>query len=287
MYFNQEWEKFHGLETDYVKLYYYDFHPGYSDTYHSYAYHRICTIIDGEKRVRVGDEQEDFIYNKDEYVLLSPHSNVHMTMPIHTQALVLELSDHLIEDVTHKVSTQLDREVTFNHYDYLRGEMSGLIYNSLHTINDMRLIDQDEKEQHFFIDLAVQKLTYGLLKEKKSREFLIKDYHHPMRQALDMIKHNYNKGITVSEIAYNLYMSVPSFSNQFKRYFGITPKQYLNRYKIEKSKTLLLEKTVSEVAYILGYSNVSSFIDVFKKTSGMTPKKYQLIKRGLDKHLLI
>ncbi len=114
---------------------------------------------------------------------------------------------------------------------------------------------------------------------------MIKDYHHPMRQALDMIKHNYNKGITVSEIAYNLYMSVPSFSNQFKRYFGITPKQYLNRYKIEKSKTLLLEKTVSEVAYILGYSNVSSFIDVFKKTSGMTPKKYQLIKRGLDKHI--
>lgn len=163
-------KKFHGLETDYVKLYYYDFHPGYSDTYHSYAYHRICTIIDGEKRVRVGDEQEDFIYNKDEYVLLSPHSNVHMTMPIHTQALVLELSDHLIEDVTHKVSTQLDREVTFNHYDYLRGEMSGLIYNSLHTINDMRLIDQDEKEQHFFIDLAVQKLTYGLLKEKKNLE---------------------------------------------------------------------------------------------------------------------
>ncbi|QUI20816.1 AraC family transcriptional regulator [Vallitalea pronyensis] len=282
MYFNQEWENFHGLETDYVKLYYYDFQPGYSDTYHSYAYHRICTIIDGQKHVCVGDEQ-DFIYTKDEYVLLSPHSKVHMTMPVTTQALVLELSDDLIKDVTNKISSTLDRDVTLNDYNYLRGRMSRLIYNSLHTINEMRLISQDEKEQHFFIDLAVQKLTYGLLKEKESREFLTRNTHHPMKQALDLIKHNYNKGITVSEIAYHLYMSVPNFSHQFKRYFGVTPKHYLMRYKIEKSKTLLYENTVSEVAYLLGYSNVSAFIDVFKKISGMTPKKYQLLKRGIHK----
>lgn len=281
MYFNQEWERFHGLETDYVKLYYYDFDPGYSDTYHSYAYHRICTIIDGEKRVRVGDGR-DFVYNKDEYVLLSPHSEVHMTMPINTRALVLELSDNLIEDVTYKVSNQLERDVDLKNYDYFHGEMSNLINTSLHTINDIRHVSKDEKEQHFFIDLAVQKLTYGLLKDKESGQFLTQHFNNPMKHALDLIKENYDKGITISEIAYTLHMSVPSFSNQFKRYFGITPKQYLNNFKIQRSKAMLKEKTVSEVAYELGYSNVSAFIDAFKKRNDITPKKYQMSKRNIQ-----
>ncbi|WP_105616671.1 helix-turn-helix domain-containing protein [Vallitalea okinawensis] len=275
MYFNQEWERLHGIETDYVKLYYYDFQPGYSDTYHSYSYHRICTILDGIKDVRV-DDGEEFTYDQNEYVLLSPHSEVYMTMPVDTKALVLELSDDLIDDVSQKVSVELEKDISLKNYDYFHSDMSRLLANSLTSINDLLHVNEDEKEQHFFIDLAVQQLTYGLLKDKNSREFIYKDINHPMKRALEIIKEGYDQGITISEIAFNLHMSVPHFSNQFKKTFNITPKQYLNNYKMERSKEMLRKQTVSEVAFDLGYSNVSNYIDQFKKKYKITPKQYQL-----------
>lgn len=275
MYFNQEWERLHAFETDYVKLYYYDFEPGYTDTYHSYEYHRICTILSGEKNVKVGKSQE-FTYNKDGYVLLSPHSEVSMSMPEETKALVLELSDHLLDDVTGKVQNTFDHKIQIDNYDYFHGQMSNLINTSLHSINHIYGHTQDKDDKNFLIDLAVQKLTFGLLKQSETRYFINHENNHPMKEALDLIKDNYDKGISVSEIAYTLHMSKSNFTNQFKKYFGVTPKTYINTVKLKKSKEMLEGTTVSEVAYTLGYSNVSSFIEAFKKQFGTTPKKYQL-----------
>ncbi|WDV47412.1 AraC family transcriptional regulator [Clostridiaceae bacterium M8S5] len=275
MFFTKEWEKLNAVETDYIKLYYYDFKPGYADTYRTYSYHRICTIIDGIKNVSV-DRGDSFTYGKDDFVLLSPYAKVNMNIPVNTRALVLELSDNLIDDVSNKISIELEKDVSFNDIDYLHSGMSNFMKNSILSIRDVINTTNKDKDAFFFVDLAVQKLAYSLLKDKCTCNFIYKDIHNPMKEAIILIKEGYDKGITIAYIAEKLYMSSSYFSNKFKKTFGITPIQYLNNYKIEQSTQKLRTQTVSEVSYQLGYTNVSNFIRLFKNKYGITPKQYQL-----------
>lgn len=275
MYFNKAWEKINGVETDYMKLYYYEFAPGYSDVYNTYSYFRLCTILEGRKKVRV-DEGKDFVYDNNQYVMLSPRSKVHMSMPENTKALVLELSDTLIEDVSRKISIENNMDTSFDTLNYQVNEVTKDMMDTLGSINNIYNTEGNDKDKIFFMDLAVQKMTYGLLKDNHSRDFLFKQNDSPIKVGLEMLKEGYKSGITISEVAFKLNMSPSSFTNKFKQAYDMTPKQYLNAIKMEKAKQELLTKNVSEVAFDMGYANVSNFIQKFKERFNITPKQYQI-----------
>ena len=50
-------ENIHGFETDYVKLLYYDIPPNHIGKYKSHSYPRLCTILEGEKKVTVDNKK--------------------------------------------------------------------------------------------------------------------------------------------------------------------------------------------------------------------------------------
>lgn len=51
--FDRNLELSDGLETEYLRLLYYDFNKYYNDIYKSYEYKRLCTIINGEKKLEL------------------------------------------------------------------------------------------------------------------------------------------------------------------------------------------------------------------------------------------
>ena len=63
----------------------------------------------------------------------------------------------------------------------------------------------------------------------------------------------------------------------FKKEFDVTPMQYINMKKLERSQLLLLtsDTPVKDVAYTLGFSDYSYFIRQFKKVVGVTPQEYR------------
>ena len=62
----------------------------------------------------------------------------------------------------------------------------------------------------------------------------------------------------------------------FKRYYGITPKQYLIDKRIEKSKEQLANGvSVTETCFAVGFESPSSFSALFKAKTGKTPIQYQ------------
>lgn len=96
-------------------------------------------------------------------------------------------------------------------------------------------------------------------------------------KAVEYIKDNYRRKITLDEIAANTYVNKAYLSTLFKKETGSTISQYINEVRVEKSKLLLLEENlrIVEIASICGFEGQSYFTKVFRKIVGMTPKKYR------------
>ena len=62
----------------------------------------------------------------------------------------------------------------------------------------------------------------------------------------------------------------------FQSVFGVPPTKYIQQYRVEKAKTLLVNSagSVEEIALAVGFANSSYFCKVFKATAGMTPSEF-------------
>lgn len=102
-----------------------------------------------------------------------------------------------------------------------------------------------------------------------------------MKLVLEYIHVHIGDSINVEEIADLAAITKPYFIKLFKREFGLSPIQYINKKKVERAQLLLYttDQTVKEVAYALGFSDQNYFIRMFHKVTGLTPLKYRKILR--------
>ena len=85
-------------------------------------------------------------------------------------------------------------------------------------------------------------------------------------------------------LAAQMNLDYKYLSTLFSSTEGITIEKYIISLKIERVKELLEydEKTLSEIAFMMGYSSVAHLSGQFKKVTGITPsdfKKFRMEKR--------
>ena len=272
--FNRELEMVDGLETDYLKLLYYDLSP-VSCEYKTYENSRLCTILEGNKHVSVNNDVH-FTYRPGQFILLPPHSSVHMDIDVPTKALVFELNDEMLKKVSEKISVEMDAD-----YDCLKeerfflGNIDEELGSCLNRINSASI--KPEKNQKFLVDLYAQEMIYNLVKIKGIQQIINMEQDNPVYKAIKYIQDNIKQPISINQLAYELNMSDTNFCNSFKKVIGITPKEYITNLKLTYAKDMLKNQNVTEVAYDLGYENISHFIALFKIKYGITPKQFKSI----------
>ncbi|USD66138.1 AraC family transcriptional regulator [Vibrio sp. SCSIO 43136] len=70
---------------------------------------------------------------------------------------------------------------------------------------------------------------------------------------------------------------------KFKKQFGITPKSFLNNYRVEMAKALLKEgMDITDVANELGFYDQSQLHRTFVSYTASTPRQYQRMKSIFD-----
>jgi two-component system response regulator YesN len=99
-----------------------------------------------------------------------------------------------------------------------------------------------------------------------------------IRPAVNYIDANYDKPITLAEIAKASHLSVSRLAHVFKEQMGITLIDYLTSVRIERAKQLLLatEQNCTEICFQVGYNNQSYFTRTFKELVGMTPRQFRI-----------
>ena len=103
--------------------------------------------------------------------------------------------------------------------------------------------------------------------------------------AINYIDANYDKPITLADIAKASHISVSRLAHVFKEQMGITLIDYLTGVRIERAKQLLLatEQSCTEICFQVGYNNQSYFTRTFKRLVGMTPRQFRAGNLRKDK----
>jgi len=96
-------------------------------------------------------------------------------------------------------------------------------------------------------------------------------------EVIAYIEKNYNKKLTLSEVAKISFYNPRYFCSLFKECFGKTLTEYLNELRVKKAIELLGETSlpVDEICYMVGFGDKKFFYRLFKKITGTTPALFR------------
>jgi len=114
----------------------------------------------------------------------------------------------------------------------------------------------------------------GLLQNKCSK---FSDFR--IRRSLRMMQKCISAEIEMESVARSVGLSRPHFFKLFKKQLGVTPNVYLNTLRSERAIDELIntEKTVTSIAYDLGYSSQAAFTRFFSSNVGIAPSEYRRV----------
>ena len=88
---------------------------------------------------------------------------------------------------------------------------------------------------------------------------------------------NYQRSISIEEIADIANMNKSSFCRYFKQHTRKSYIDFLNEYRIHKACSLLADpdQSIAQIAYEVGFSNLSNFNRQFKRVKKETPREFK------------
>lgn len=90
------------------------------------------------------------------------------------------------------------------------------------------------------------------------------------------IDNNYDIDLNLDLLSNIKLVSKYHLLRLFKKYYGLTPRQYLIDKRIEKSKENLINRiSVTETCFAVGFESLGSFSTLFKAKTGKTPSEFQ------------
>jgi AraC-like DNA-binding protein len=146
---------------------------------------------------------------------------------------------------------QLKQLVSLPHFDQL-----------ISLLNVFQLLASSEE----YIPLNSRPIANASVLKEQQRLHRIYSY----------IETHYQQRVDVNEVATLSHLTTAAFCRYFKKTTHLTFTDFLNQYRINQAKKLLLhDKNVTEACYNSGFDNLSYFNKTFKKLTGVNPSHFK------------
>jgi len=90
------------------------------------------------------------------------------------------------------------------------------------------------------------------------------------------IDDNYENDLNLDYLSRNRFVSKYHMLRLFKKYYGLTPRQYLIDKRIAKSKAELKNgMSVTQTCFAVGFESLGSFSTLFKTKTGKSPSQFK------------
>lgn len=115
------------------------------------------------------------------------------------------------------------------------------------------------------------------VQKKQNSHSIYGDIDRITPQVLKYIEENYNKKLSLKELASSSFYNPSYFSRVFKECFGKTLTQYINEKRINETTRLIKETDFSmeEIGNMVGIRDKKQFYKTFKEYTGLTPNAYK------------
>jgi AraC-like DNA-binding protein len=194
---------------------------------------------------------------------------------IHTMAVIVRGAD----TDRHNLATQasglwaISAGLAYNYtndHDLLEKGM--LIYDALYSW--AKHLQHEKHTQQPFEDLLVTVLN-RFLKNKPGSKKKIPAWAQELK---DIIQDHIDANLSLKELSKGLDINPSYLSREFSRYFeNMSFGEYIRKQRIEKAIELMQQPAYSltEIAYLTGFSDQSHFTRIFKKHTGQNPSAYR------------
>lgn len=157
------------------------------------------------------------------------------------------------------------------------------ITKDTNTLRLFRDISEAHRSGAYFSKIKTAELFLRLIYILCSKELIQnKDYadNYKLLSAVEYININYYKKITPEYLSQISGYSPAHLRRLFVKNFGVPPMEYILNKKIAMAKEMLIdapEKTIDEIAELVGFCSASYLCKTFKKQTGISPAEYKRI----------
>jgi len=111
-----------------------------------------------------------------------------------------------------------------------------------------------------------------------------RDRRRAVETALWIDAHSH-RPIDLEDAAGQADISPFHFLRLFSGVLGVTPHQYLVRSRLRHAARLLAddERSITDVAYDVGFGDLSNFVRTFHRAAGVSPRRFREASRGMRK----
>jgi len=169
----------------------------------------------------------------------------------------------------HRLFKQADHGIAFS------GETRVRVVERLKQLNGLSSYKQLMELIDIFNLLAHSSDTEILNTDQSSKEFILKDKIR-MGAIYEYIDANYHQKPDVNVVAAKVHLTTAAFCRYFKRQTNMTFTDFVNQYRIERAKNLIMQgSNITETCYAIGFESLSYFNKLFNKIVGKNPSVFK------------
>ncbi|MEK5465724.1 AraC family transcriptional regulator [Paenibacillus sp. FSL R7-0210] len=145
-----------------------------------------------------------------------------------------------------------------------------LLYNKIQQMHQK----WDQPEERLHVKALFYQFVHLTLKELRLQEHETEVRTTSVAvQVITYIRENYAEPVTLDSLAEVFNFSAYHLSSLFKEHTGVSPIDYLIRYRLDLASELLMttNASVGEIAASVGYKDVYYFSRIYKKRKGVAP----------------
>jgi len=152
-----------------------------------------------------------------------------------------------------------------------------VISGQMLSLKDVKRLDHAMVTFHSKGVLSEQETTARVQQSLAEHGALSQNTSTLVRQAVAYIQQHFAYNLSRQQIASAVGISQNYLSRIFQHELGISPWEYLSRYRIKQAQDLLrdTEDSITEVAAQVGFEDPAYFSRIFRKQIGHSPQRYR------------